>query len=72
MAIKEVKEITEYINKQNFDDVVIALMNIEKNDGQDLSVEQYNKLKKSYDYYLNKRDDLTGILNEVLQECKIE
>lgn len=59
MAVDEMNEITEYINKYNFKDIVIALMNIENNDGGKLNQVKYNQFSKSYDYYINNRNVLT-------------
>lgn len=49
-------------------DIAIAIMNIEHNRNRELTDELYEKFSKKYDDYFENHDDLTGILNEVLQK----
>lgn len=68
MAKKEVQDIIRFLNDYDYKDIGIALMAIENNNEQlPINSEIYEKYKKVYEYYFDKRDDLTGMLNEVLQ-----
>lgn len=68
MAKKEVQDIIRFLNDYDYKDIGIALMAIEHNNEQlPIDSEIYEKYKKVYEYYFDKRDDLTGMLNEVLQ-----
>lgn len=68
MAKKEVQNIIRFLDDKDYKDIAIALMAIEHNNEQlPLDNEIYVKYKQVYEYYFDKRDDLTGMLNEVLQ-----
>ncbi len=68
MAKKEVQNIIRFLDDKDYKDRAIALMAIEHNNEQlPLDNEIYVKYKQVYEYYFDKRDDLTGMLNEVLQ-----
>jgi len=68
MAKKEVEKILRSLDNKEYEDIAIAIMVIEHNDGKlPLSNEIYNDYKGVYKYYFENRDDLTGMLNEVLQ-----
>lgn len=58
--------IVEYMKKENFEDITIALMDMEKNNGKNLSSKQYDSLKKVHDYYLNEKSNLTDSSNNVV------
>lgn len=68
MTKKNVEQILRSLDDKDYEDIAIALMVIEHDDGKlPVSDETYDKYKKIYKYYFNERDDLTGMLNEVLQ-----
>lgn len=68
MAKKEVQDIIRFLDDKDYKDIAIALMAIEHNNEQlPLDNEIYVKYKQVYEYYFDKRDDLTGMLNEILQ-----
>ncbi len=71
MPKKESQDIIRFLNNYDYEDIAIALMAIE-NDKETLplSDEDYTIYKNAYKYYFNDRDDLTGMLNEVLQNPK--
>lgn len=68
MTKKKVEKILRSLDDKEYEDIAIALMIIEHDDGKlPVSDDVYNKYKDVYKYYLENRDDLTGMLNEVLQ-----
>ena len=68
MSKKNVEQILRSLDDKDYEDIAIALMVIEHDDGKlPVSDETYDKYKNIYQYYFNERDDLTGMLNEVLQ-----
>lgn len=68
MSKKKVEQILRLLDDKEYEDIAIALMVIEHDDGKlPVSDETYDKYKNIYKYYFNERDDLTGMLNEVLQ-----
>lgn len=70
MSYKEVKRISEFLRDKKIRDIALTIMNIEQNNNGELTEELYKKYVKQYDYYLEDCDDLTGILNRVLQDGK--
>ena len=68
MPKKEVQDIIRSLDDYDYEDIAIALMAIEQNE-EKLPIDQelYDKYKSVYEYYFKNRDDLTGMLNEVLQ-----
>ena len=68
MPKKEVQDIIRSLDDYDYEDIAIALMAIEQNE-EKLPIDQelYDKYKSVYEYYFKSRDDLTGMLNEVLQ-----
>jgi len=68
MPKKEVQDIIRSLDDYDYEDIAIALMAIEQNE-EKLPIDQelYDKYKSVYGYYFKNRDDLTGMLNEVLQ-----
>lgn len=68
MSKKEVQDIIRSLDNYDYEDIAIALMAIEQNEEKlPINQELYNKYKSVYEYYFKNRDDLTGMLNEVLQ-----
>jgi hypothetical protein len=68
MSKKEVQDIIRSLDSYEYEDIAIALMAIEHNEEKlPLGQELYDKYKSVYNYYFKNRDDLTGMLNEVLQ-----
>ncbi|MDD3453545.1 MAG: hypothetical protein PHN42_04690 [Bacilli bacterium] len=68
MTKKKVEQILRSLDDKECEDIAIALMIIEHDDGKlPVDDETYDKYKNVYKYYFNERDDLTGMLNEVLQ-----
>ena len=68
MTKKKVEQILRSLDDKEYEDIAIALMIIEHDDGKlPVDDETYDKYKNVYKYYFNERDDLTGMLNEVLQ-----
>ncbi len=68
MAKKDVENLMKTLNNYNNKDITIALMAIENNNVKImLDQKLYNCYELVYNYYFEKRDDLTGLLNEVLQ-----
>lgn len=70
--IDSVNEIVKFLNKQTIENLAIALMQLERRDGcYPIKIEDYNKFKNVYELYLSdsKYSDLTGLLNEVLQNA---
>ncbi|MFV0249709.1 MAG: hypothetical protein ACK5HP_01545 [Bacilli bacterium] len=68
MTKKKVEQILRTLDDKEYEDIAIALMVIEHDDGKlPVSDEVYNKYRSVYKYYFENRDDLTGMLNEVLQ-----
>ena len=76
MSKKKVEQILRSLDDKEYEDIAIALMVIEHDDGKlPVSDEIYNKYRSVYKYYFENRSDLTGMLNEVLQnpdEIEIE
>jgi hypothetical protein len=68
MTKKNVEQIIRSLDDEEYEDIAIALMVIEHDDGKlPVSDKTYDKYKSAYKYYFDNRDDLTGMLNEVLQ-----
>lgn len=67
MAYNRVKEISKYLMDKDIKDIAIAIMNIEQNDNQKLTKDLYSRYSIQYYYYFYNVDELTGILNYVLQ-----
>lgn len=68
MSKKESQDVIRFLNNYDYEDIAIALMAIENNnESLPLSDENYTIYKNAYKHYFNDRDDLTGMLNEVLQ-----
>jgi len=68
MAYNRVKEISKYLKDKDIKDIAIAIMNIEQNNNKELTKDLYNRYSIQYDYYFYNVDELTGILNYILQE----
>ncbi len=70
MSYIEAKMISEFLRDKEIRDIAITIMNIEHNNNGELTEELYKKYVKRYDYYFEDCDELTGILNGVLQDDK--
>lgn len=68
MAYSRVKKISKYLKDKDIKYIAIAIMNIEQNDNQKLTKDLYSRYSIQYDYYFYNVDELTGILNYVLQD----
>lgn len=68
MAYNRVKEISKYLKDKDIKDIAIAIMNIEQNNNKELTKDLYNRYSMQYDYYFYNVDELTGILNYILQK----
>jgi len=68
MAYAEVKQIKAFLDQHTVRDIAITIMNIEQNNNDTLTEALYDKYNEQYDDYFENHDELTGILNEVLQE----
>lgn len=68
MAYNRVKEISKYLKDKDIKDIAIAIMNIEQNNNQKMPKDLYIRYSIQYDHYFYNIDELTGILNYVLQD----
>ncbi len=72
LEMDSVNTILEFFQKQKIENIAIALMQLELRDGYNkITTNDYQKFKEVYNLYLddNKYDDITGLLNEVLQNA---
>lgn len=68
MAHNRVKKISKYLKDKDIKDIAIAIMNIEQNNNQKLTKDLHSRYSIQYEHYFNNVDELTGILNYILQD----